>query len=152
LLKYLRPAGPFPILPQEMVAKVAAGDFHLFEMFIWIASAIGVLRLATGVCSRATLERSRNVLSNINRKGFSTKMLVLALVLLPLMIVFCLDFKLAAESSIARAILISSPRAFVCLQSFLFCASVVFIVEIMLSLIALVFIRSRPAQKQANAE
>lgn len=152
MLKYLRPAGPFPILPQEAVANVAAGDFQLFDVFIFLTLSVAALRLIIGVWSRGSLEDSRAKLDRMRTRGYSTKILVIGLVFTSLTMALSLHFALTVSTDLGKALLVFSPRWFVCMHVFLFSGAAFLIVEVALSLASLIFTKSASSLKGAHKE
>jgi hypothetical protein len=125
---------------QEYTAKVGGGPFHLFELFIWTAPTIGLLRFLTGVSSSAVRESSIAKLQAADSQGWSPfVMFFCLLVCAPLGVLLSLNFHLNSDSVSLGALMIYAPRAYVCAATFMFCGSVAFAAEGLLLLFSLIF-------------
>jgi hypothetical protein len=97
-------------------------DFRLFEIFIWIASAIGLSRILTGLCARGVLESYRDKLILLGKAGRSTTGAVGTLLLIGPFAIFCsTNFAFASASDQVRYLMEHSPKGFLCLETFIFC-------------------------------
>ena len=105
-------------------------DFILFEVFIWVASTVGVLRLLTGLFSAQVRNSFRGKVEAIGKQGRSpVGILVFFFLLVPCSIVGSLNFEFAAHSNQVLALMEYSPRSFLCLVTFVFCGGVALLVE-----------------------
>jgi hypothetical protein len=135
----------YAFLSQRYKSSIDVGLFHLFELFIWAAAAVGLLRILTGACSRAVLDSSFEKLEKIESMGRSRFMaLAFYLALMPLCMLFSLEFQLVSASIQIEAVMTHAPRFFVCLMAFVFCGSMIFFAEGLLMLLSLVFSSPRP--------
>ena len=125
---------------QEYRDQVVVGLFHLFELFIWVASAVALLRIVTAACSSAVREFCGHRLEQIESLGRSRfTVLILCLIGMPLGMLLSLKFQVTSHSLQLDAVMAHAPQFFVCLMTFLFCASMYFFVEGLLMLFSLVF-------------
>jgi hypothetical protein len=122
------------LMHQSAVGPIEAGDFRIFEVFIWVASIVGVLRVLTGVCSRAVLASSHAKLDRLKSKGMSTLgVLSFSLLGVPFTMFCSLNFKF---SSIPQTLFLMQhlPRVFVGLMAVIFCTGVIFLQKVLLLL------------------
>jgi hypothetical protein len=120
-------------------------SFHVFELFIWIASTVGALRVITGLSCRAVLVSSREKLEGGEKSGMSKWKGLMVLLLGGAFGIFCsLNFKFVANTNAAPFIMRNSLRLFLSLETFVFCTSVIFFAEGILAFVSLALIRGRP--------
>jgi hypothetical protein len=122
---------------------VSPGDFHLFEMFICMASIVSLLRLLTGVGSRPVLLSSRTKLDNLKSRGMTTSSAIGSCLFgASVAILLSLNFKLISSSQVLF-LMDQSPRIFVAFIAFIFCGGVIFFAEGLLLLTSIVCVRGR---------
>jgi hypothetical protein len=140
----------YAFLSRTALDIVDEGDFHLFELFIGIASVVGIVRILTGASSRSELAQSRgNFRSALKRRGTSTLSFLSIILLFSSFLIFCsLDFQFASHSDQALLVVRRWPHAFVCLEVFLFCIGIFFLAEGLLTLLSLIVIRSPPERDE----
>lgn len=146
------PSSPiFPFLRTQrdfLISKGAAvgldADFQLFELFIWASSAVGLLRVLTGLCSMPVLESFRGKLDRWKMMGRSNPGFIgVFLVGGPFALFWATHFDLAYTSDVMRSILAYSPEGFLSVQVFAFCGGVFFSSEGFLFLVWLLLFRNR---------
>ncbi len=127
---------------EHEVSSIDPTAIRLFEMFIWIAPMVSALRLFTGLCSHEVLASSRSKLDEMKKRGLSIPTALIFLLVGAPFVVFCsVNFRFAAASDQALFLMRHFPRAFVCLQAFLFCGGAIFFAEGLLCLVSLLLIR-----------
>ena len=139
----------FPVLQTQRAFLIAEGlaqglsvDFLIFEAFIGVATIVGLASIAlSGLLSAQVLASSRGKVEIYEKQSLSPARFLIFLIGLPVAIFFSLNFRFALHSPQAHAPDgISSPRSFLCLSAFVFCASVYFLVEQLLILVWAVFL------------
>lgn len=132
----------YAFLSRTTFRVVDDGDFHLFELFIWIGSVLGTLRLLVGLCSRATLASSRETLKRMTKVGGSTLgVLGFFLLFVPFCIFCSLCFHIIGVPVLGAFLIQQSPRIFIFVATFVFCVGVFGFVEGLLFLASLIFVR-----------
>src|SRR5665213_885959 len=105
-------------------------DFIIFEAFIWVASIVGLLRFSTGFCSLPVLNSYRAKLETYGKQGRSPLGLIVFFFLcVPICIIGSLNLHFALHSDTLLSLTEYSPRSFICLETFLFCGGIAFLVE-----------------------
>jgi hypothetical protein len=104
-------------------------DFIVFEAFIWVTSIAGFLRFLTGVFSPQVLNSYREKLEGYGKRGGSPARLLVFYLFLPLGFIGSVNFEFASHLNLTLLLMEHSPRSFLCLSAFLFCGSVLLLVE-----------------------
>lgn len=129
------------LLISQGLARGLSVDFLLFEAFVFAASIAGLLRFLTGAFSARVLEAMGTKAEAYAKTGRSPVGFLFFLLILAPIVCFCsLHFAVTMHSIQLSALLGISSRSFICLSTFLFCASVMFFVEGLLTLIWVVFV------------
>jgi hypothetical protein len=128
-----------------LISKNLAGgpgnyDFRIFEGFIWLASALSILRVLTGIISPTVLKSFKDKYAGMKERGLSIKGAILSLLFLgPFGIYLSTHFEMAFSSDQLRLIVTHWPKVFVCSAAFGFCAAAIFSAEGVLFLAWLIF-------------
>jgi hypothetical protein len=130
----------YVFLSQKLEGQTDIGLFHLFELFIWAASVVALLRIITGACSTTALTSYRGRLQQIESTGRSPfTVFLFCLIFMPLGMLFSLKFQFTSASLQIDSALTRAPRFFVLLMTSLFCGSMYFFVEGLLMLFSILF-------------
>ena len=105
-------------------------DFQLFELFIWIALVICMIRILGALLSSDVLEFFRNFVEKLKVRGRSTRGAILFFMGVGfLAMVMATNFAFDVHSDPMRSLMTFAPRAFICLAVMLFCWGSLFFTE-----------------------
>jgi hypothetical protein len=124
-----------------MASQVRLFDFELFKLFIWIALIFGGLRIATGILNLQSLDRYSEALKTRQKTvgGFLCFFAFFGL----FGIFASTNLRYVSDTLLARYLIEHSPRAFLCLHTFLFCTATAFLAEGVLFVIWIAIRRKR---------
>jgi hypothetical protein len=129
------------LLISQGLARGLSVDLLLLEAFVFAASIVGLFRFLTGAFSARVLDAMGTKAEAYAKAGRSPVAILFGLLILAPIACFCsLHFAGALHSIQLRALLEISPRSFICLSAFMFCGSVMFFVEGLLTLVWVVFV------------
>lgn len=124
----------YEYLSEKTGAKDLHVDFQIFEICIIIATTVALVRVLAGLFSVQVLESYTDRIRIIRSRRMSPVGLVGGLFFLGPFAIFCsLNFSFF-ESSDQLRFLLSAPRGFLSLASFLFCVGSIFSADAVLSL------------------
>ncbi|WP_407174454.1 hypothetical protein [Bradyrhizobium sp. STM 3562] len=104
----------------KMIGQLNPFDFALFEMFVWIALALVILRVVTGAVTLPSLDQYSDLL----RRGWTISGVLASFVFLGLIGIFvATNLYNFVDQLPVRLLVEHSPRGFLALQAFMFCAA-----------------------------
>ena len=124
-----------------MAESLKLYDFRIFEWCIWLSLTLCIFRVVIDSFALEKLDRYASKIRGKSITGFLAAFLFLG----PVGLFASTSFELASHSNEARYMMLHAPRAFLCLQAFVFGVSSAFTAEGALFLAWIVIRRRRIA-------
>jgi hypothetical protein len=117
----------YAFFEKNLPARVFIGDIHVFDLFVWMALLLAVMRVISGLFALEQFEAVSLKLSTVKFSSFRYLLSVLAFGTLA--IVFPMRIQMSSRVYQIAYLMQHSVRAFLCLEAVVFCGGVFFFAE-----------------------